>query len=551
MAEQKKRRGAGFIKQAAQARRDAENHAAPQEEDAPPANGMRMDGWGSALSGIGSALHDKRMSHTFRARHLSYQDAIEMWRGDDIAFRAIESVPSECFREGYDVVFPDGHDKLRRDVNEQLQDLGVNDIVEDAMKMERAFGGAAILVGAHDGRALDEPLDPARVTGIDWLTLLEPIELHPEEYYEDPGDPKYGQPRLFAVDGRANLASDGVVTRRAVDAAVRYIHESRLIIFPGIRVSRYQAHRGLSGTLWGDSMLTRIADVLRDFQVAWSAAGIIVTDFAQPVFTIENLMQLVAKNGNALANRMRALEMGRSVARAVLLDNKEKFERIVTSVTGLPELLDRISHRLAAAIDMPLTLLMGQSPKGLGNEGESDVRFYYDRVASLQTRRVEPIIRRIVDMLIGTMRKRGAPKKYSLKWHPLWQMTEVETAQARLSQARADSMYVKMAAVYPDEIRKSRFGDGYSFETQVDETKEAPGFIAAPPHGLGPTPGAPGSPGPSMPAPPAGPGSAVPVTPHVRAAPKAPAGGEPAAPEGGDKPPANRDERESEDEQEG
>jgi hypothetical protein len=47
-------------------------------------------------------------------------------------------------------------------------------------------------------------------------------------------------------------------------------------------------------------------------------------------------------------------------------------------------------------------------------------------------------------------------------------------------------MYIKMGAVRPDEIRKSRFFGGYSYETQVNEDEDAPGFVSPPPQG---TPG--------------------------------------------------------------
>ena len=97
-------------------------------------------------------------------------------------------------------------------------------------------------------------------------------------------------------------------------------------------------------------------------------------------------------------------------------------------------------------------------------------------------------------MIMQTLRKRKIPKKWGVRFNPLWQLTDGERAEARLTQARADSMYIKMGAVSCDEIRRSRFVGEYSFETQVNENEPAPG-IPYPPTANGPAPGSPTEPG--------------------------------------------------------
>ena len=179
-------------------------------------------------------------------------------------------------------------------------------------------------------------------------------------------------------------------------------------------------------------MLMRIKAALRDFSVAFAGAGIMITDFSQATLSIQGLAALVAEKGaSVLADRLRAIEMGRSVARTVLIDTNENYKRETTSVAGLSDVLDRLSSRLAAAVDMPLTLLMGQSPKGLGNEGDSDVRFYYDRIKNIQTRRLMRPLRRIIKLAMMALNNRKEPKKWSIKFAPFWQLSDGEIATAR------------------------------------------------------------------------------------------------------------------------
>jgi hypothetical protein len=207
----------------------------------------RTDGWASALTGIGQYGQDKRLSHKFSAGcAFTYQELIEMWRADDLAARAIEGPPADSFRQGYEIVIGDEgkYDKLKEDLEDKLTELDVDCIVERLFAMERALGGAALLLGVDDGRELSEPLKIDKVKGIEWLTLLEPCELQPERYYEDPKSQKYGEPEYYRLNTYQTPGSGLTpVEGRAAPPAEHLIHETRLIVLKGIQVSRYQVSR--------------------------------------------------------------------------------------------------------------------------------------------------------------------------------------------------------------------------------------------------------------------------------------------------------------------
>lgn len=523
----------------AQAERGVDVDLLLRAHAAQAAQKRQLDSYASPVTGIGDPAQDKRLSHHMRLPALSYQEAIEIYRGDKMAQRAIEAPIRECFRQGYELTISDEgrFDDLKEAVEAKIEELELNLVIQRARFYERAFGGAAILIGANDGRPLDQPLDLSKVTSIDWLNVLEPIELIPVQYFEDPAAAKYGEVELYELQAfTVFTASTAAIGGLPPVTKQHRIHASRLVVFPGLRVSRYQVQTGLAGVAWGDSILTALIDALRDFNVSWAAAGLLAVDFGQPVITVKSLMQLVARNPGDFLARMRALEQGRSTARAILIDaDKEKFERQGTVLTGFPDLLNALSMRLAAVVDMPLTLLMGQSPKGLGNEGESDVRFYYDRIRGMQTTEIGPLLRWFIKVIMGTVRRRKLPKKWCITWAELWQMTEAEKAEARLTQARTDSMMIKSGVLYPDEVRKSRYRGGYSWETQIDEHRKAPGFVAVPPGG---TPGSPQNPGAGG-GPAAGPNAHA-VGGYTRRNPTS-SGTEPAAKQGGDVVPAHRD----------
>jgi phage-related protein (TIGR01555 family) len=159
--------------------------------------------------------------------------------------------------------------------------------------------------------------------------------------------------------------------------------------------------------------------------------------------------------------------MVKSVVRGIVIDKGlEEFERMTTSFTGLPELMDKANERLAAAADMPLMMLMGKSPGGLGSNGDGETRNFYDKVASKQQHILVPAIAKIVEVL---------SVKYKLEpgWHvefpPLWQPSETETAQSRNVQAQTDQIYIANNVLTPEEVAQARYGGAsYSFETPID-----------------------------------------------------------------------------------
>lgn len=448
----------------------------PRKDKAEP----KTDNLVNLITGLGVVGKDKRLSTTHETRPVSWEEAEDKWRGNDLAARIIETIPNEMMRQGFE--FHDESDKdLEEFVCDRWDELGIYEALWDALAYQRAYGGGAILLGANDGATdLKEPLDLSRVRSFDWVTTLEPRELTPVYWYNNPRAAKFGKPAIYQLNPISPGQGQLLESNSYVQGSTQ-IHESRLIVFPGIKVSR-RMFGDLAG--WGDSILTRVEPVLRDFGLSWGAAGTLIADFAQAVFKIEGLANIVANDQQeAFKARLQALDLSRSTLRAIVIDSKEDFERKTTPITGLPDLLDRFATRLAAAADMPLTLLMGQSPAGLNATGESDIRFFYDRVKAMQQRLLKPALERITSLILankGLKGKNSSPygtqnKVWSIEFCPLWQPTEKEKAEVRLLVAQADQIYLDRSVISAAEVAVSRFGgDGYSMETTVDfEARES------------------------------------------------------------------------------
>lgn len=482
----------------------------------------RRDGWTNILTGLGSTTYDKRRSTTFElAEVINHAGAAELWRGDDLAARVIETWPDEMLRRGFELHVtsddatledakpkgapaegpdapeekgkgkppPFGRGDRRRDAEEEAapppakksetgaaggkddvervtdhwKELGLVEALWRALAYSRAYGGGAILLGVNDGQDLTKPLDLERVIEFTFLTVLEPRECSPIAWYADPRAPKYGEAAIYQL----SPTIPGTPHKANFSAGTVQVHESRLIIFQGIQVSNAQLSGTLSG--WGDSVLTRIWKVLRDFNVSWASAALLLQDFAQAVYGVKGLAELIASDKDQeIMARMQIAERQRSTARAIMIDSEETFERKQTPMSGMPEMLELFATRFAAAADMPVTRLFGISPGGLNATGESDIRLFYDRVSTAQERKLLPPLERIARLTFKALGI-AEPKSWAFKFRPLWQPTDKERAEARKITAETDKIYIEAGVLSPEEVAVSRFGgDEYSAETIVD-----------------------------------------------------------------------------------
>ncbi len=430
-------------------------------------SGARVDDFRNFATGIGVRGIDKRRGR----QQWGYEELTEIecrfiWRGSDMADRAVSKFVEEMFREGFSYQVP-GDKDLSEELDMAARELGLQEQVITALKYMRAYGGCGIFLGADDGaRDLSMPLREDRIRSFDYLTPFTPMELVPVTWYSDPLRPKFGTIETYRLNplDRPPGAAPDLFT-------LPVIHESRIIPLQGVIVWRgqplYNLHPG-----WGDSVFVRLRQVIADFEQAWGGAGILISDFAVATLKLKGLAELMAAGGASVEQRAQAIEDGRSVARTTIIDAEEEFRRETTTVTGLPELLDRMSNRLAAAMDLPVSLMMGQEPAGLNATGDSDIRWWYGTVGAQQRIRAKPLLERIQRLRFlarNGVTKGKLPEKWGVKFPSLWRPSETEMATVRLQQAQADQIYLQNQVVTAAEIARSRFGGGeYSVETQVD-----------------------------------------------------------------------------------
>lgn len=163
---------------------------------------------------------------------------------------------------------------------------------------------------------------------------------------------------------------------------------------------------------------------------------------------------------------------------------------VVEPITGL-------GFMLSAAWGIPMTLLFGMSPSGLGGDGSSERDNWHNVVRKVQAE-LEPAVLEVyralaielaanlralarqdtianrLDLAAKRLRMADVAAKLDLRfsWAPLRVLDAIEEAEYRLKTAQWQTAYLDKNVIRADEIRASVFG-GESFAVDITPTKPA------------------------------------------------------------------------------
>lgn len=423
----------------------------------------RQDGWANLLTGLGVSGLDKKMSTTFgQAKKFTEDELNKLYRSEGFAKRLVNIVADEMVREWFHVA--NDTDNV---IVEALNDLKAKTIINRHLRWDRLHGGAATLMLVDDGQTgedvLSKPLAEDRLKKIvDFRTYDRwAVQWDAADLYDDPANAKFGTPELYQLNPR----SGGL--------AMFKVHESRLLITHGVDITDIERSKNNG---WGDSVIQAAYTQLRSLGSVYGSVETILDDFIQAVMSIENLQDLIASGKeDIIKKRLQVLDMSRHLLNTLLIDTREKYEKKASTVTGLDGIIDKFASALSAVSGIPVSLFMGESPKGLNAAGAeaTGLRYFYDMVAAAQESKLQPVLERLVYLI--QISKEGPTKgkeleDWAIQFNPLWQPTEKEVVEMRKTQAETDKIYESMGTLSAEEIRESRFGgESYSIETNLDD----------------------------------------------------------------------------------
>lgn len=432
-----------------------------------------------ARLGVGS---DNLLSQSRYALNPVTRNRIQLefaYRGSWIVRAACDIIAEDMTREGFHFekgVEPDDSDKMQSDITE----LGVLPALADAIKWSRLYGGAVAYM-MIDGHKPEDPLDIDKLSKDQFKGLLvfDRYQLIPQtsELVTDLG-PDFGKPKFYQVSAYGS----GLTGQK--------IHYSRLVRFEGDPLPYWQRMAEMG---WGASVLEALWDRLLAFDSTTVGASQMVYRAHLRVVMIEGLRAAIANAGKAMEGVQAQLDYMRAsqtLEGLTVIDAKDKFESQTFTFTGLSDMILQFGQQLSGALQIPLVRLFGQSPAGLNSTGESDLRTYYDGIATKQRRHKREFSRLVRVIHISSLGRTPADD-FDFKFAPLYELSEKEKGEIAVSTTAAVREAYEAdlipAHVAMQELRQSSDITGIFTNITDEDIEEAKANPPSPP-GLGEMP---------------------------------------------------------------
>lgn len=300
-----------------------------------------------------------------------------------------------------------------------------------ALILARLYGGGAIFMGTKDAD-VSQPIKPES-TGQGGLTYLHvfsrwQLTLGPRRL--DPADEWFGKPEYYMIN--VDPKEQGV-----------QIHPSRIVEFvgqPNPEGSYLQSN--LPGSwLWGDPLMQSIQTAVNNANLAQDGFAALIDKASVDILKMPGLTTRAStpEYETQLLKRLSAGSIGMSNWRMLAIDGEEDWSQLQVHWAGIPQVMGEFMLTVAGAADIPMTRLLGQSPKGLQSTGDGEERDYQSMIKARQDEQLIPALDRIDALLIpsalGTV-----PSDIYYEMGPLTELSEKDAGlvEFQLSQTIAE-----------------------------------------------------------------------------------------------------------------
>lgn len=439
-----------------------------QEQQKKPAASPVKDSYQNLAARIGLGSGNLGDAGTYQINPVTRERAsLEyMYRGSWIAGIAVDAVADDMTRAGVDFgqSLPPGEVDTLVGAFESMQ---LWQAAGDTIRWARLYGGA-VGVMLIDGQDTSTPLRTEAIGkgSFKGLLVLDRWSLIPniDKYVSEFG-PDLGKPEVYTV-GVNSPALRG-----------KKVHYSRVIRFDGVALP-YQQRLAEQG--WGMSVIERMYDRMLAFDSSTQAAAQLIYKAHYRILSIEGLNKILAIGGpgmEALAKNVEAIRLYQSTEGLTLIDAKDKMDTQTYTFSGLGDMLLQFGQQISGNLQIPMVRLFGQSPVGMNATGESDLRTYYDGIASQQESKLRVPIARLIDVVYRSVFGKTIPEGFRFGFNPLWQMSDKEKAETAETIGRAVSQQVGDGTISRatglKELKQSADVTGVFSNISAEDIKEA------------------------------------------------------------------------------
>ena len=374
-------------------------------------------------TGLGGSM-DRSVRLQFVDPQLTHGQLETIYRSSWAARKAVDIPIDDMFTPGRLWVGDNKAEILR--MEEAEAELDVHAQLTGAMKTGSLFG-TGLLIIIEKGKNPDSEFKPERVTrgGIANLLVVDKFNAGIDSWVIDERKPRYGKPFMYHI------------TPRIGHQPLIRVHHSRVIRFDGVRSPTTEGWNSMFRD-WGFPRLNSAINEIAREEAMHISVDQLLQEASVHVMKIHGLKE--ALRGRTSMDELSVEELGtaanmnKSLYRIMFTDVEDDTDRLAVNFSGIPDLIDKKSSRLAALFDIPVTRFLGVSPGGMNATGDHDMLNYAIR---LETERNRYMLQSGNKLDLAIARHAGLIKPPESEWQPVMQVSPQVRSDNAAKQAKA------------------------------------------------------------------------------------------------------------------
>jgi len=432
--------------------------------------------------GVGTSRDKMAQTYVGNGQYLHWREKQRLFDGDWLIARVCGILPQKVAEAGWDLKLGEtSNDKLKESIKTYIERLFINnsvnlpeglnplpqqkkynpdDIIDNprcgslvslftrAQTIANVEDGCAIVINVDDGQDPSQPIlkkNIKRIVGFDILTRK---EIRPAwEYTRDPFEPVYYN---ILMERRPFTSLNSMAGKNI------FVHRSRVLRFDGLTMVSEDRLRNNEG--WTGSIIDKIWEDFKQWRLSLSSTSNTLSDGSLFVYMLRGLRELVSQGKEAyLQKRIQLMVQNMSQLGGIAVDSTdEQVNFLSRNYGGMYQILEQFVNMIVAATGLPHTLVLGESPSGLGATGESEMKAIEDLKREMFDNEYKDkltYIYRLIFLAKDSPTKGKEPKNWSIEYQGNYEPTIQEKLANTNALVSALSGAIASQFLTPEEAR--------------------------------------------------------------------------------------------------
>ena len=396
----------------------------------------------------------QQLNFKYELTREDYQDLDNQYKTDAITHKVVSKPAEDATRNGFRLVIS-GNEKLQQQMQKKLDSLNLQSVLAQQIVFQRSNGDGYLTIGVKElnPTSTDTPIDPENLLDVAFVHSFGQAHIKAYQTNDDPTSIDYGKEQAIVVQPTTNgytvnKNGDQIADPKPVETVV--IDQSR---YCHISLDKFE------DDLHGTSVIQRCKNQIKNMSIATETVGKMLREFTFKIVKSDSLM-----GESSVKFRQDKEEMSQSLntEATAFINSEDDIVKLSTPTNGINTLLDFAWQDLAAASNIPKSVLTGEQAGTLAGASQ-DVANYYDTVKAMQEQELKPEIEKIAKLLFWAQDVGdGSVDPNTIDWHiefnPLWTPDDKTMAQTNLINTQAAVARVGAGMQAPDEAMASLNG---------------------------------------------------------------------------------------------